>query len=224
LRTPVSKQNERITDEGHKLAEQEIYPLIFNVSSEQIRFERTHIKDGKKGELLDGRFATDYIAYITLPELRSPLQIAIQERWRDPECYFHRDITITEWNNFSDTPSELYKLGNANIFVYGVVDLRPPHPHFLRVHAFDIPQFIRKFITGELKPKKHEENPRSNQSFLPFAIEDLEKYHCLFFNYDHGIIKHFEEIDIIRVTVQDIPDYQKRFEQNLARYGRHEAN
>lgn len=224
MKTPVSKKNEKITSCSHQLAEQLMYPLIFDVAPHQIRFERTHLTDGEKGELLDGKFATDYIAYISLPDLKAPLQLSIQERWRTPKYWSHQDITITEWNNCSGIPSELYKLGNANIFVYGVVDLRQPHPHFLRVHAFDIPKFIRKVITGELKPKKPENNYRSDQPFLPFAIEDLQKHQCLFFHYEHGIIRHFDEMGIVAATAQDIPGYQELLKQNISRYKRHEVN
>jgi hypothetical protein len=59
---------------------------------------------------MDTDAGIDKIVYVRTPELRAPIRYTVQERFQRPKNAAQRNITITEWNQATDKPSELYKI------------------------------------------------------------------------------------------------------------------
>lgn len=146
---------------AHLAAQEQFYPLLFPKVA--LAFEDT-VKTVK-----DMEYAVDCIVAISLKQLRAPLQLSVQERWRtDLEAMSWGDITVTEWNLDTDLPSELHKLG-AQLFVYGFYD--KPADRIVAAIAVDVPRMVLALSIGKLKPNRRR---RGDQSFVGFGVHDLE--------------------------------------------------
>lgn len=120
--TPYTQEFAAFTNEAHKVATQQFYPQCFGVPTDRITWDGATLLDsGTRGQVLDGEMAIDHIARVKLDGLNAPLQVTIQERFRQPEFERFDDVTITEWNHRTGKPSELHKIA-ANLFVYGYYD------------------------------------------------------------------------------------------------------
>ena len=118
--TPFSSENEAFTAEVHGVVVETLYHRIFGVPPDRIRVENTLLKDSARGAVLDGELAIDCTVHIKAKDddFHAPLTFTVQERYRRPSYARFQDITITEWNTRSNSPSELYKI-TADYFVYG---------------------------------------------------------------------------------------------------------
>src|SRR6266571_6103264 len=114
MRTTFSAERMAFTKAAHLAAQTQFYQDMF--PGAVVGFEDT------VGTVRDLNYAIDCQLVVGVPAFRAPLRMSVQERWRDPKEMHWGDITITEWNLASDTPSELHKLA-AQLFVYGFYDL-----------------------------------------------------------------------------------------------------
>lgn len=122
-------------------------------------------------------YAIDQELSVTGPGLRAPLRISVQERFREPQYMRFPDVTVTEWNLPSDTPSELHKFA-AQLFVYGFYD-----KHLDRILAatvVDVARLLTGLAQGRLKYRP-EKRPGRDQSFVCFTVADLHAVGAIFF-------------------------------------------
>lgn len=176
MRTDFSSENSAFSDKAHIAAQTQIYPLIFNTSSENISYETVTISNeptNQRNLILDGEFAVDRKIYVTVEMYPIPLTYTVQERFRRPRFKQFQDITITEYNHSSDQPSELYKL-SGGLFVYGYYD--ETKDKILQYVAFSSSALLVKIASGEIKHDSKKPNHRSNQAFLAFKFESLRKH------------------------------------------------
>ena len=144
--TPFSTLNEAFTAEVHSVVVETLYHRIFGVPHDRITVESTLLKDNERGAVLDGELAVDCTVHVKAKDndFHLPLTFTVQERYRRPYAMKWKDITITEWNPCSNTPSELYKI-TADYFVYGYYS-RP-----LPVEGFrDLLPILRKNVDREV--------------------------------------------------------------------------
>lgn len=122
-RTLYEQDNADFSNRAHMRARDVLYPRIFNVRRERLQFEDTLLAQSDRAKILDGEMGVDRIVRVTIHNLHAPLMFTVQERFRRPEFAKYQDMTVTEWNHASNSPSELYKI-NAGLFVYGYFDER----------------------------------------------------------------------------------------------------
>lgn len=161
MSTVFSQQRMDDSKRAHLAARAQFYPLLF--PGRALKFE-----DVTK-TVQDLEYAIDVQVAIDLPQLRAPLRLSIQERWRlDLAARSYGDVTVTEWNLDTDEPSELHKLG-AHLFVYGFydkeVDVIPA------AVAIEVPRMLRAISLGKLSYTRRR---RGDQSFVCFTLCDLE--------------------------------------------------
>ena len=179
--TPYSKKNGDFSNLAHLAAREVVYPQMFQRPRDTLDFEDTLLELNERGAALDGEMATDRIVKVTakprdkMQPFKQPIIFTVQERFRRPKYARYRDLTITEWNNQSNLPSELYKLA-ANYFVYGYFDR--VQNLFIDVIAVNVPAVLLKLCNGEM-PYRYGINPRSNQSFITLTFANLEKTGCM---------------------------------------------
>jgi len=178
-RTPYSKDNAAFSEQAHVAAQDLIYPAIFRTSRDKLTFESTLVNDSAKGEVLDGDMAIDKIVKVAAVHdlFKQPIQFTVQERFRRMEFMKWQDITITEWNNRSGLPSELYKL-SANIFVYGYYD--PAANSFGDAIALNVTSLLTRLCDGELQ-FAYNKNPRSNQDFIGVKFMAMSQAGCVIY-------------------------------------------
>lgn len=110
--TGVKAEQVAFTNMAHLAAQRDVYPAIF--PGRHIEFTDV------TSTVRDLEYAVDRKLLVHCG-MRAPLQLDVQERFRDPAAMRFGDITITEFNGASGRPSELYKLC-AHLFVYGYYD------------------------------------------------------------------------------------------------------
>lgn len=177
MRTPYEQENQRFSDNAHQSARKFIYPEIFNVPFECLKFDDTRIGGGYKNGLLDGEMGIDKILKISITNLHEPIKFTIQERFRRMEWASKRDLTITEYNNLTNQPSELYKL-HANLFLYGYYDdINDIFGEVIAVNVFD---FLKLLLDDKIKYEKIRN--KKYQDFLAFKFDDLEFSGCIRFH------------------------------------------
>lgn len=168
MRTQFDQSHKDFSDKAHKAAQTLIYPKIFRTS--KLVFETTDLKDSEHSRILDGEMGIDRIVYVTVENLNAPIKFTIQERFRTPQYYKWQDITITEWNNNSNLPSELYKI-NSGYFVYGYYDV--DKNYFLDAICVSVPDLLHSIATNRLIYSRRM-NPK-NQYFIGIKFTDLAK-------------------------------------------------
>ena len=163
LVTPYSSDNQAFSDKAHAAAQRLVYPRIF---AGPIEYEVP-----KEIRFLDTHYGIDRILRLT-PHAdagcRFTIPVTVQERFRLPKFASYEDITITEWNNVTDQPSELYKMC-ADLFVYGYYS--PDLDTFVRYvkvyRTIDLKLGIKK---GNIQGTR-QTNPRSDQPFLTLSFD-----------------------------------------------------
>lgn len=172
-----SPERARFSELAHVAAQTTFYPLFFPSSS--LTFENTNIDTGARGRILDGQMGVDRIIRVKVPSLRSPLVFPVQERFRLPRYERFQDVTITEWNEASGQPSELFKI-SAGYFIYGYFDTNLGR--FGEVVAVDVPEFLRQLVSGGLGNLDARRNRNEKrQTFLTFSFDELEACGALIF-------------------------------------------
>jgi len=156
-----------------------VYPQIFKVDFERMEFEDTLVEQGGKYETLDGDMAIDRLVKVWAKAegFHQPISFTVQERFRRAEYSRWKDLTITEWNNNSSLPSELYKL-MANLFVYGYYD--DEAEFFLDVISVNVPAMLMAICDGSMKFTRGF-NGRSKQDFIALGFWDLWKSKASFY-------------------------------------------
>lgn len=164
--TPYSSDNQRFSNEAHKQARIDIYPLLFGVPAERLSYmERPDAQER------DFHQAIDRDIEITVPGLSGKLCVSVQERFRQPKYAHHQDATITEFNCDSGLLGELYKI-RAELMLYGYYD--PLMARFIEAIAFWVAP-LKFNIVGSNIQQQLGHNWRSNQDFLCFKFDELEE-------------------------------------------------
>jgi len=178
-RTPYSKDNAAFSEQAHLAAQNLVYPNIFKTTRDKLTFESTLVNDSAKGAVLDGDMAIDKIVKVAAVHnlFKHPIQFTVQERFRRMEFMKWGDITITEWNNHSGLPSELYKLA-ANLFVYGYYD--PATNSFGDAIALSVTDLLIKLCDGGLN-FTYKNNPRSDQDFIGIKFMPALQANCVIY-------------------------------------------
>ena len=181
MSTPYSDINGTFTQVCHELARDLVYPDFVGVDRSNITYEDTLLSGDEREKLLDGELAVDRLLKISVGYFHKPLEIMVQERFRRPKFARWRDITITEWNNQTNLPSELYKI-KAAYFVYGYGNHPITPTDFTEVVIVNVPILIKGLLNKSLKYTT-DLNPRSNQTFLCVSFQDLFKFGAIEYHY-----------------------------------------
>ena len=97
--------------------------------------------------------------------LRAPLTFTIQERFMRLRYETYRNVTFTEWNTCSNSPSELHKIV-ADIFVQGYYD--DVHDRITRAVAVDVS--LVNWFGETIKRSRTTGNPKNRATHDdPFA-------------------------------------------------------
>jgi len=193
MRTNFSSSNAAFSDKAHLAAQTQIYPAVFNTSSENVSYESVTLSDdptNKRNQILDGEMAVDRKVYVTVNSFPFPLSYTVQERFRKPKFKKFQDITITEYNTSSGLPSELYKL-SGGLFVYGYYD--ETNDKIEQFVVFSSSALLLSIASGEIKIDRRGFNDRSNQRFIAFKFDTLR---------NHGLIL-YEAGSCINSTAQN---------------------
>ena len=169
-RTLYEQDNADYSNRAHMRARDVLYPRIFNVRRERLQFEDTLLTQNDRARILDGEMGVDRIVRVTVHNLHAPLMFTVQERFRRPEFAKYQDMTVTEWNYASNSPSELYKI-NAGLFVYGYFDERSGM--FLDAIVISVTDMLLALVQGRLRYDRRMN--KKQQSFLALRFEDMEK-------------------------------------------------
>jgi len=170
MKTVFDTRRMEDSKKAHLAAQKQVYPVIF--PHVPLAFEDV------TGTIRDLEYAIDVQVAVTLRQLRAPLRFSVQERWREPDAMPWGDVTVTEWNLASDTPSELHKL-SAQLFVYGFYDKAADR--IVAAVCVDVPRMLRALALGKLR---YREQRRNDQSFLGFGVRDLEAVGAVVCKYD----------------------------------------
>lgn len=177
--TLFHRDRAEFSNRAHQAAQRLLYPQIFGVPFTNLEFEEegTLLDIGKRGQALDGEMGIDRVAKVPAKDFLAPLIITSQERFRLPKYYHNRrdrchDVTITEWNEKTDLPSELYKLA-ADLFLYGFFD--EDQCDFLDAIAFWVGPVKAALIRGVLQWKR-EYYEAKQQTFIGLCFDDLLPY------------------------------------------------
>lgn len=171
--TLFERRNADYSQKIHILARKSIYPKLFGVPENALRYEEnTLVGQSEMGDMLDGEMGIDRIVNVSAVkgDLKAPLSFTVQERFRRPEYASFRDITITEWNHASNLPSELYKI-RAGIYLYGYADSEN-NPRFIREYiAVDTLALLMAIANGAIEYEERFNKKR--QSFLCITFQNL---------------------------------------------------
>ena len=64
MTTPYSEGNQLFSDEAHLAAQTLIYPILFNIPRELLKFTTTSLSVGEKEKILDGEMAIDRLVSV----------------------------------------------------------------------------------------------------------------------------------------------------------------
>lgn len=169
MSTVFSQKRYEFTKRAHAAAQRQFYPLMFPGG---ITFEDTT----KTVQDLD--YAIDCQLSVVIPDLRAPIRLSVQERFRNPSGEGYGDITVTEWNLDTNEPSEIHKLG-AQMFVYGFYD--EAKDHIRLAVAVDVALLQWALAHGEITYGRRR---RGDQSFLGFSFRALHQLGAVLFIHD----------------------------------------
>lgn len=155
---------------AHYAARRQLYPRIFQTAEEQLSFEDVTMGCSQRGQILDGEMGVDRIVRVTVRELHAPLVFTVQERFRRTQYAHFRDITITEWNHASGSPSELYKI-TAGLFLYGYFDDR--RCRFADAICVNVTDTLMAIASGKLL-LTWGKNVKQ-QTFIACTFDDLDR-------------------------------------------------
>lgn len=176
MKTNFSSSNAAFSDKAHIAAQTQIYPLVFNTTSENITYESVTMSDSpedNRKKILDGEMAVDRVLSVSAKSLPFPLSYTVQERFRRTNAKKWQDITITEFNTESGLPSELYKL-SGGLFVYGYYN--ETEDNIEQFVVFSSSALLLCLASGDLKIDARGMNPRSKQTFITFKFDNLRKH------------------------------------------------
>lgn len=102
MRTNFSTENSLFSDKAHLAVHTQLYPFVFNVTSDHISYESVTLSNDPtdpRHQIMNGEMAIDRIVNVSLDYLTFPLTYTVQERFRRTTAKKWQDITITEHNN-----------------------------------------------------------------------------------------------------------------------------
>ena len=165
--TRYDRERQAFSDKGHLKAQSMVYPELFNVGRDKLDFTVIDEEEQKKQ---DYTYGIDRTVKVEVLRLKDKLSFTAQERFRHPKFIDYQDVTITEWNNNSNLPSELYKI-HADLFVYGYYDL--PSDSLIEAIAFHVSPFKMRLAQGKVDYLRGSND--KNQSFIKVKFEALKK-------------------------------------------------
>lgn len=178
--TPFSQADANFSGLAHEAAKRLVYPKIF--PGHEYRFEEnTLMRESDMGKILDGRMGIDRVAYVRprSMHLRGWFPFTIQERFRRPSYRGYSDLTITEWNHASGTPSELYKLF-ANLFIYGYYD--PDSDKFGDCVCVSVTKMLFFLLRAEKGEDFLVRMNKKHQSFIAVEFRLLKERGCILYH------------------------------------------
>lgn len=180
------------TKDGHEAAERDLYPKVFETLYGPDRMK--HIDwdvEYHPGEYdddlhdLDAKHGIDATVFVEC-DFRTPLPVYLQERWRDPDYQTFQDITITEWNKASGTPSELGKI-KADHFAYGYYN--QDNDEILEAVIVDVAGIKNALISGDVEYDDSYENHR-RQTMVAISFEELARSNIQYLHYRDGCLDY----------------------------------
>lgn len=163
-------KNAAFSNLAHAAAQTLLYPAIFKTDASKLKFESTLLEDSERGAILDGEMGIDRIVRVEVEKLHQPLVFTVQERFRRKKYAEWQDLTITEWNNASSQPSELYKI-NAGYFLYGYYD--EVEKAFCDAICINTAGLLHCIATGNISHTK--QRNKKEQDFLAFKFAALHE-------------------------------------------------
>lgn len=170
-KTVYEPLNAAYSNRAHGYAQRLIYPKIFDAPYDKLRFrDATFSRDTK--EAIDREvYVSHGLDRLAFPELR----FTVQERFRKPEFIKWGDVTVTEWNDSSDLPSELYKL-TSHLFLYAYCEEQKVRGKdelvaFHHVIAVNVEVMLRGLLEKKLRFIRNK-NPK-DQWFIGIKYDDL---------------------------------------------------
>lgn len=171
LTTSFPKRN-TFTHMGHEAAVDKIYKPFFGDSS---------VITDMTGETnrLDTHFGIDYVVEVKNPQLRSTVDIWVQERWRTLPCQKYQDITLIEFNNYSGNLAEIYK-SKAQVMIYGYLS---EDGVISQAVVVDLAAVMVRIAMGKI-PFGLRKNNQVNQTFIHVSIPDLRAAGLISYEYN----------------------------------------
>lgn len=198
--TPFSNDMKAFSDEAHMAARKLIYPKLFSTLETNITYAKQEDIMTDRGGALDADLSIDRVVKVSVSGLRMPLVFTFQERFRSPYYAGWQDITLTEWNPASNTPSELYKI-SANFFLYGYYN--KVSKTFIDAINVNVPNMMLSIVTKQLDFKR-DTNKRTAQPFLCVKFDALHKANVVNYRMKPIIIPFEQETKSKAATLADI--------------------
>lgn len=160
------------TQMGHQAALQKIYSAVFGDTS---------IITDMTGETnrLDTHFGIDYVVEVKNPQLRSTVDIWVQERWRKLSYQKYQDITLIEFNDYSGNLAEIYK-SKAQVMIYGYLS---DDGVIQQAVVVDLATVLVRIAMGKI-PFGLRKNNQVNQTFIHVSIADLRAAGLVSYEYN----------------------------------------
>lgn len=157
---------------GHEAAVDKIYKPFFGDSS---------VITDMTGETnrLDTHFGIDYVVEVANPQLRSTVDIWVQERWRTLPYQKYQDITLIEFNNYSGNLAEIYK-SKAQVMIYGYLS---DDGVIQQAVVVDLATVLVRIAMGKI-PFGLRKNIQVNQTFIHVSIADLRAAGLISYEYN----------------------------------------
>ena len=172
MQTPFSQSNQDFSDRAHFNAQTQVYPYAINADQASLSFRCTSLSVGAKEKVLDGEMGVDRMVEVSCEQMRKPITLCVQERFRNVKYRGYQDLTITTWNRKTNKPSELYKI-NAGLFLYGFFDEEIEQVvEWVMVNTTD----MLLALSSNRIDYDTKVNPRSGQEFIGISFQDL--YMC----------------------------------------------
>jgi hypothetical protein len=177
------------TDTIHQNLRDMIYPAVYGLQKEDITYADDMPDDIAK--YLDFNCGIDRTLHVRFPNMKAPIDFAVQERFRNVTYQQYQDITITEWTG-DNKPGELYKLSRVKLFTYGYYN--QSENHLVEVIVLNCPKMLDFILSGKLKMKE-----RINNGYRPFLCYDFSELHRCGL-----VLLHLREINgkLVKVKVQ----------------------
>lgn len=164
-RTRYAPEDGQFSVDMHKKAQSQLYPKIYRMPIEDLSFNPLT----NASEDLDEGIDLEVEVTVRGRGFRQPFTDHWQERFRRLEnCRGLDDVTITEWNNTTNKPSEFYKI-RATLFHYAKYDKEADrfpyavafyvHPALMRVRDGTLP--FERFVNAK------------NQTVITIKVADL---------------------------------------------------
>lgn len=187
--TPYNDKQRKISDQVHLNYRDILYSSLFGVKPDAIVYDNLPEKFRSDA---DGYIACDCCMDVQYRGFPAGFRYLISYRFRDAARFQEKqDVTLTEWNEASNQPGELYKIAVA-YFTYGYY---APDGHLVEAVILDVCRH-REAIIRDIIHYDKGYNPHNQQPFYAFKFDELKRLGI--------ILRHFKEIDGKLVLI-DLP-------------------